>query len=112
MCHPCVPPSSVLAVRSQLSANDLPLTTACDGHLNTLLLAHAMHACNALFEHCGIPWLVHIDHGCSVLKIKPDAARIGGKECPAFRIVPKAFNQLAALLRWDAAVEQYVAPTA
>lgn len=80
-------------------------------HLNAALLAHAMHARDALLQHCRIPWLVHVDHGRGVLKIESDPARIGGEEHPALRIVAKALDQIPTLLRWDTAVKQHVAPT-
>ena len=55
--------------------------------MDGLCLAEAMHPADALFQHRGVPGLIHVENRRGVLKIRPDAAGIGGKETPGNRLL-------------------------
>ena len=72
-------------------------------------LAHAVDACDALFEDCRIPRQIHVHQSRSMLQIETRAAGISGQEHPASRVVAKPLDQCRPLLRWHAAVEADIA---
>ena len=58
------------------------------------VLAHAVHAGDALFQDRRVPRQVHVDDDVGVLQIQTDAARVRRQECPAAAILSKSIDQV------------------
>jgi hypothetical protein len=74
-------------------------------------LPQAVNAADALLEDRRVPRHSHVDDGRGgVLKIEPDAPRVGGEEYATGRIVAETVDQARALVARNCAVKQHVLP--
>ena len=65
-------------------------------HLHRPMLAHAMHAGDALLQHRRVPRHFQIDDRVGRLQVQAGAARVGAEKDPALRLVAEALQQRCA----------------
>ena len=77
--------------------------------LHRAVLAHAVNAGDALFQHGRVPRHFEIDDRVGGLQVQPGAARIGAEEDATRFVVAEALDQAAPRLAGDVAVQDHMA---